>query len=430
MPGPEFYELISRLALALGIGLLFGVERGWRTRRVRPGSRAAGIRTFSISGLLGGSMGALTKALGATGGALALGLGLAAFAAVMAMFCRDENRSKRSFSATTWVALVLTFSLGAYAILGDMYAAAAMAVAATIVLALRDPIHGWVAALSWAEIRSALVILAMTCIVLPLVPDQSIGPMGGINPRIVWVTAILLAGASFAGYAAVKYLGTTRGLVVAGVAGGLVSSTLVTVNNARQASAAGAPYRLLVAGVAAANSVMLIRICAIAAVLNNQLFILIWAPLLAAAAVGAIFAYSCAHWEADSGYRLRQYKLPNPLSFTYIVGFAAFLSIMILAGHIIAEWYGGTGALVGAALVGLFDVDAVTVSLAQLAPRGISLQEAAIAVLAAAASDTLSKAAIGAAIGRGRFALSIAALAATSIAAAATVWWLFWAYLH
>jgi len=424
MPGPEFYELIFRLGLALGIGLLFGVERGWRTRRLRPGSRAAGIRTFSISGLLGGCTGALAKALGAPGGALALGLGLATFAAVMAVFCRDENRFKRTFSATTWVALVLTFSLGAYAILGDVYAAAAMAVAATIILALRDTIHGWVAALSWAEIRSALVILAMTCIVLPLVPNQSIGLLGGINPRIVWLTAILLAGASFTGYAAVKYLGATRGLVVAGVAGGLVSSTLVTVNNARQASAAGAPYRLLVAGVAAANSVMLIRICAIAALLNNQLFMLIWPPLCAAAAVGAIFAYGCAHWEPNTGYQLRQYKLPNPLSFTYIVGFAAFLSIMILAGRIVGERYGGTGALVGATIAGLFDVDAITVSLAQLAPQSLSLQEAAIAILAAAAADTTSKAAIGAAIGRGRFALSIAILAATSILAAATVWWL------
>jgi uncharacterized membrane protein (DUF4010 family) len=281
-----------------------------------------------------------------------------------------------------------------------------------------------VRALNWSEIRSALVILAMTSIVLPLVPNQEIPALGGINPRLVWITAILLAGASFVGYAATKYLGMTRGLVVAGLAGGLVSSTLVTINNARQAAVDESPYRLLVAGVAAANAVMLLRICAIAAALNEQLFALIWPPLAAGAATGAVVAYGFARLEAGNPYRLKRYKLPNPLSFVSIIGLTAFLSIMIVAGRIVGDRYGGTGALVGAAIVGLFDVDAVTVSLAQLAPKGISLQEASVAVLAAAASDTVSKALIGAAIGRGRFASSIALLAASSIAVAAVAWWL------
>jgi uncharacterized membrane protein (DUF4010 family) len=301
-----------------------------------------------------------------------------------------------------------------------------MAVAATLVLAFRDAIHDSVRALSWPEIRSALVILAMTSIVLPLVPNQPIGPLGGINPRLVWITAILLAGISFVGYAAIKRLGTTRGLVLAGMAGGLVSSTLVTVNNARQASVAGSPYRLLVAGVAAANAVMLIRICAIAAVLNEGLFALIWPPLAAAAASGALVAYGFARLEAANPYRLQRYKLPNPLSFISIIGLAALLSVMIVAGRLVGDRFGGTGALIGAAIVGLFDVDAVTVSLAQLAPQSISLHEAAIAVLAAAASDTVSKALIGAAIGGRRFALSLTFLATISIAAAAIAWWLFW----
>ncbi|MGZ9156680.1 MAG: DUF4010 domain-containing protein, partial [Candidatus Binatia bacterium] len=169
---------------------------------------------------------------------------------------------------------------------------------------------------------------------------------------------------------------------------------------------------------------MLIRICAIAAALNDRLFALIWPPLAAAAATGAIVAYSYARLEAGNPYRLRRYKLPNPLSFTSIVWLAAFLSIMIVAGRIVGERYGGTGALIGATIVGLFDVDAVTVSLAQLAPQGIGVQDAAMAVLAAAASDTVSKALIGAAVGGRRFALNIALLATLSIAVGAITWWL------
>src|SRR6516162_4212473 len=160
----DFQELISRLALALGIGLLFGLERGWRAREERPGGRAAGIRTFAISGMLGGVIGALGQSLGGAGGGIAIGLVLASYSIVMAVFCLEENRAQKDFSATTWVAAMLAFALGAYALVGDMRAATALAVAGSMILALREPLHGWVEKLTWTELRSALVLLAMTFI--------------------------------------------------------------------------------------------------------------------------------------------------------------------------------------------------------------------------------------------------------------------------
>ena len=233
----DFNELISRLALALGIGLLFGLERGWRAREERPGGRAAGIRTFAISGVLGGVIGAIGQSLGGVAGGIAIGLGLACFGAGMAAFCLAENRAQKDYSATTWVAAMLTFALGVDSVMGDTYAAAAVAVGATIILALREPLHGWVEKLTWPELRSALVLLAMTFIALPIVPDDRIGPFGGVNPREVWVIAIMLAGASFAGYVAVKYFGAAHGVLLGGAAGGLASSTAVTITNARRAAA-------------------------------------------------------------------------------------------------------------------------------------------------------------------------------------------------
>jgi hypothetical protein len=161
--------------LALGIGLLFGLERGWRMRGEPPGARTAGIRTFAISGIHG------------VGSGIVVGLGLAAYSAGLAIFCLEENRAQKDFSATSWVAATLTFMLGAYALIGDMRAAAGLAVAASLILALREPLHGWVEKLTWPELRSALVLLAMTFIALPIVPDAPIGPFGGVNPREVWV---------------------------------------------------------------------------------------------------------------------------------------------------------------------------------------------------------------------------------------------------
>jgi len=235
----EFQDLLLRLAVALAIGLLVGLERGWRTREETSGSRAAGIRTFAISGLLGGVLGALAIALGgpaSSAGGIVIGIGFAAYAAVIAAFCLDENRADKTYSATTAIAAMATFALGAYTLAGDMRVGAAGAVAVAVVLAMRESLHGWIANLTWPELRSALVLLAMTVIALPIVPDAAIGPYGNVNPREIWLIAIVLAGVSFAGYVAVKYLGTTHGTLLAGAAGGLVSSTAVTITNARRAA--------------------------------------------------------------------------------------------------------------------------------------------------------------------------------------------------
>ena len=413
----DFHDLTSRLALALGIGLLFGLERGWRLRDYPPGGRTAGIRTFTISGVFGGVLGAISQTLGGLGGGMAIGLGLAAYGGVMAVFCLEENRAQKEFSATTWVAAMLTVALGAYAVIGDMHAAAALAVGATIILALREPIHGWVEKLTWPELRSALVLLAMTFIALPIVPDAAIGPFGGVNPREVWLIAIALAGVSFVGYAAVKYFGASHGVLLAGLAGGLASSTAVTIANARRAASHEGSARLLAAGVALASAVMFLRVFAIVFAINANLLPLLAPPLFAAAAVATAYALVAVYWRGGEQAPSQPLTFRNPFAFWQVVGFALFLGAVIVVGRLVGEWLGPAGAIVGAAAVGLVDVDAITVSLARLAPEPLGLRDAAYAILTAVASDTVSKIAIGAAIGRGHFALEIALMAFVCLAA-------------
>jgi uncharacterized membrane protein (DUF4010 family) len=282
----DLQDLLSRFAVALGIGLLIGLERGWRTREMQSGSRAAGIRTFAVSGLLGAVVAALGQEAG-SGGGFVLGAGFAAFAAVMIVFCREENRASGNLSATTAIAAILTFALGGFAVIGDMRVAAAAAVAMAGILAAREDIHSWVARITWPELRSALVLLAMTFIVLPVVPDDPIGPFGGANPREIWLIAIVLAGVSFLGYVGVRALGVRQGILVSGAAGGLASSTAVAITNARHAAAGEATPALLAGGVALATAVSFLRVIAIVAVLQSTLLWLIAPPLLAATAVAA-----------------------------------------------------------------------------------------------------------------------------------------------
>ena len=296
----ELDQLISQLAVALGIGLLIGLERGWKTREVAPGHRAAGIRTFALCGLLGGIVAALAQTTGTPlGVGLVLGFGFAIYAAIFAILERDADRAAGSYSATTTIAGLLTFALGAYAVLGDVRAAAAAAVVATAILAARVEIHGWVARITWPELRSALVLLAMTFIVLPILPDGNIGPGGGVNPRVVWLIAITLASVSFLGYGAVKLFGAERGVLLSALAGGLASSTAVTLSSARRAAAGEGAPRLLVAGVAIATAVSFLRVIAIVAALKPAL--LAWiAPALAVAILTAVvYAALSVYWHAE-----------------------------------------------------------------------------------------------------------------------------------
>jgi uncharacterized membrane protein (DUF4010 family) len=425
----DFEESISRLALALGIGLLFGLERGWRMRGEPSGGRTAGIRTFAISGVLGGVVGAIAQLLGGMGGGIAMGLSLATYSAAMAVFCLQQNRAQNDFSATTWVAAVLTFALGAYAVIGDMRAAASFAVAATLILALREPLHGWVEKLTWPELRSALVLLAMTFIALPIVPNEPIGPFGGVNPREVWIIAITLAAASFVGYAGIKYFGASHGALIAGAAGGLASSTAVTIANARRAALHEGSPRLLAAGVAMASAIMFLRVFAILLAVKASLLVLIAPPLLAAAGVAVVYAVVAAYWCRPEGRQAQRFKLRNPFAFWTVVGFALFLGVVIVMGRMVGEWLGGTGAIIGAGLIGLVDVDAITVSLARLTPLPLAARDVTLAVLAAVAADTISKIVIGGIIARGRFAVEIAVMAACCLAAGAAALWATFAIL-
>ena len=405
--------LLYRLAIALGIGLLIGLERAWKTRDVAPGTRAAGLRTFALCGLLGGLAAALAQATGtavATG--LVLGLVFAAYAAVFAVFERDAGRAVGSFSATTVIAGLLTFLLGAYAVMGDGRVAAAAAVVAAGILASRAQIHGWVARMTWPELRSVLILLAMTFIVLPILPGSAIGPGGGINLREVWLLAIVLAAVSFLGYGAVKLLGAKQGVLLSALAGGLVSSTAVTLTSARRAAAHEGPPVLLAAGVAVATAVSFLRVIAIVAALQPSLLIVIAPVLGAATLVAALYATHAVHWRVAAGARSapRPSEFANPFSFWPVVSFAVFLGVVIMLGRAIGEAFGAQGALIGAAGLGLADVDAVTISLARLVPVPLDVFAASLAILVATASNTLSKLAIAILIGRGRFAVELSAM--------------------
>jgi uncharacterized membrane protein (DUF4010 family) len=302
--------------------------------------------------------------------------------------------------------------------------AAAGAVAAAALLAFREPLHGWVETITWPELRSGLVLLTMTVIALPIMPNESIGPFGGVNPRDVWLIAIVLASVSFIGYAAVKYFGARRGLLLAAAAGGLVSSTAVTIANARRAAAGEGSPVALAAGVAVATAISFLRVLAIAVALKPALLGLIGPSLLAAAIFAFGLAMAALFWRAADAHDQHTANFRNPFEFWSVIGFAIFLAAIIVLGRAAGETFGAAGVVLGAMVVGLADVDTVTVSIAKLTPQPLSAEHAAVAMLAAVATNTVSKAAIGAALGGRRFAAEVALMVAGCIIAGGAALWI------
>lgn len=407
------FDLLLKLLSALGCGLLVGLERGWKEREAGPGSRTAGIRTYALVGFLGGLSGLLLPEVGE----IVVGFAFLVFGLIFAAFRLHESVHDGDFSVTGTVAALITFALGLTAVAVDPAVAAAGAVVTASVLAARPNLHAWVRHLTWAELRSALVFLAMTAVLLPVLPDRPVDPWGALNPYQIWLMIVLIAAMSLAGYFAVKIAGDRYGILFASAAGGLVSSTALTLANARLSRRSPASLRFLVGGTLLANAVSVARAAVIATVLAPPLLPII-APAILPAVAFLAAATAAAFARARNGKGAEAtIDLENPVDFPAVLKFGALLAAVMVATDLLSRSFGSTGLYVLSAITGLTDVDAITLSTARLAAGGYPLRPAATAILIAAGANAVAKSAIAAAAGSRRFAIVVGAgLAAAAFA--------------
>ena len=406
----ELQELATRLGLALALGFVIGLERGWKERDEGEGQRTAGIRTFSLIGLLGGLFGMLS--LG--GDRILLAAGFVSTSAVMAAFIWRENAREGVYGATTMVAALVTFALGAVAILGDMRVAAGAGVITVGLLAYKSTLHGFLSRITGQELRSALLLAAMTFIALPLLPDHAIDPWGALNPHQLWLITILIAAVSFVGYVAVKLVGPSRGLVLAAALGGLVSSTVVTLTLARLARDNAARLNLLSGSILAAGGVMMARVLVLAGVINLSLALALAVPLLAAALFQGLAAWMLIGRDGRSSAQKPEGLVhKNPFLLSEVLKFGAILGVVMLAAAIGKSLFGDSGLMAVAAISGLADVDALTLSVANMGPAtpvGIAAILLTLAVNSAAKA-VYAGIAGGSKLGITLFLLNMAAMA-------------------
>lgn len=405
-------ELFRRLAVALAIGLLVGLERGWQARDEADRTRVAGLRTFALTGLFGG----IAALVAAATSPLVLAAALLAYAGSLASFGYLEARAKQNFSVTGVVAGTLTFVLGSYAMLGNETVAVAAAVAMVILLALRNTLHAWIRTVTWVEMRSVLVLLAMSFLMLPILPNRPIDPWQVLNPAEIWLMAVLVAAISFAGYVAVRLLGGRRGLVVAALAGGIASSTATTISFSRLAREEPQGQSLLAAGVLLAGATMLVRVIVLVAVLSPPLVASVAMPLAAGLAVLLAGAVLLLRRPRGTGEQ-PSLVLRNPFDLAMVLWLAALIGVTLVAAKLLSASLGHWSMLVLAAVSGIADVDALTLSMTRLSGTTIGPAEAAQAILIAAAVNTTAKAAMASGVGGWSFGLRVIAISVPALGA-------------
>lgn len=389
------------LLVALAIGLLIGVERGWQERDSKEGQRIAGVRTYGLIGLLGGVLGVLSVNFGS----LILGLGLIGLLILLGLFYLAKQMREGEWSITSLIAAILVYLLGALAVTGQAVIASALAVVMVLLLSNKPVLHGWIKKLEAIELKAAIQLLLMSVVLLPVLPDQGYGPFQVLNPYKIWWMVVLIAGISFVGYFAIKIGGTRRGILFTGLFGGLASSTAVTLHLSRLGKQAVEIRSVIASAILIACGTMYLRMLILVAILDSSLLASLWLPIVIMAAL--TYLPSLFWWHRDNQHLAGPVSaITNPLEIRAALGFGLLLAIVMFLAVFLRETFGDAGVLVLATVSGIADVDAIVLSLIGMT-ESISVQLFVLGCVIAAAMNNLLKASMAGLIGGRELAVKV-----------------------
>lgn len=406
---PESTHIVGIVVAALG-GAAVGVERQRSGHAVGPEARFGGIRTFT---LLGGVAGVAGHAVASGFEGLGAVLGAGALAIIVAGYVAA---SQRDVDATTEVAALVVVATGVVAGTGQLGLAAGIIAVTVLLLAEKTRLHGWVARLDEPTLLAATRFAVMSVVVLPLLPPGPYGPAPGIRPRELWLLVLLFSGLSFAGFLGQRLAGRAA-YPLAGLMGGLVSSTSVTLTFARLSRTDPLHGEALAAGAVAASTILFVRVGVAVTVLNRPLLIAVGRTLALPFLIGLIALV--VTWRRARAAAEEPSGLINPLQLRAALEMAALFQVVLFGVYFAQQWLGNVGLLWTGFALGLTDVDALTISMARSAATGTPVDIAARAITLGILANTLVKLAITLAVGRGSFAPRAAVpLAAISVALA------------
>jgi uncharacterized membrane protein (DUF4010 family) len=406
----EQLQIAIRLAVGAMGGLAVGVEREWSGRAEGERPRFAGVRTFLLIGMLGSLSAVFIESNLITAGASILaGCVLLIVIAYAASAYRGDRESTTEFAA-----LLVTAS-GTLAGTGQLAMASALNVFVALVLMEKTRIHSFVFRIQSEDLSAGLRFAVLALVVLPVLPSGPFGPEPGIRPRELWALVLLFSGLSFAGLLARRAVGEGSGYVVAGLLGGLISSTLVTLNFARESRTDTKAGRALALGVIAACTILPVRVMVLTMILNRQIALASIPYLAVAFAAGLLFLFLA---RTDNNSDSKWVSPKNPLRLFSAIQMVLAFQLALFVFHWVRQTFGTAGTLLSSALVGLTDVDTLIFMIGKQV--NLDPQLAATALVIGVIANTVLKLILAIVIGKGTFR-KIAAIGLSLLAISLTV---------
>jgi len=408
---PGWYWQGLSVATALACGLLIGIERGWKLREEEPGTRVAGIRTFSMLGL-GSGIAGLIGVTGYPFAASAIVIG--AVAIIVTAYSRELRNQHDSTSA---VAAIATIAIGFLAGSGNPALAIASAAVGVALLAMRTELHGFVEKLDQEDVKALARYAVIAGAILPFLPSGHYGPLGAWNPQKLWLVVVLVTGFSFLGYVANRIFGERHGTIATALIGGAYSSTAVTQSLAQRLGSeeqAGAEP----AGIALSTAVMYLRVAFLVAVLATRVFV----PLTIILLPATLVAWLSGWWLYRKAPRHEGPSPPgNPIAIVPALGFVAFVATAAVAARWAAGRFGEMGIAVLLLIVGSTDVDTAIITLGGLPNVAISPLLAAIAIAGTIIANMAVKIGITVVYARRKGWSAVAAMSLSVLVLAASI---------
>lgn len=386
-------EMVQNFLIALLLGALVGLEREKHRRDEHPNS-FGGLRTFILFAQAGAVSAWLSLHLHSPW--LFIITVLVVAGSVLTAYSMENRHQLASLGLTTEISAITVCLLGGAVMFGYAELAVMLGILTSAILTFKQPLHGLVSKVGTDDLYAGVKLLIASFIVLPLLPNETIDPWMALNPYKLWLLVILISSMSLLGYIAVRWLGAAHGLVLTGISGGLASSTAATLSFARSSKLENDPLAAdnQACGVLLAWMVMFIRVLVTISIVYQPLLTSLWWSFSIMAGVTAILA-AMFYWRGSKRYQALQQskmKVTNPFSLIAAIKFGALFAVILLLVKLTSQYAAAEGLYVLAAVAGLTDVDAITLSMAEYAgQRENELSLAAGAIMVAALSNTAVK---------------------------------------
>ncbi len=391
----DFIESMTAFGVALGLGLLVGLQREYAKRRDQE-DLFGGARTFALIAFVGALSTMLSRLADTPLVVATFAVGIIVFLAIGYVSMANEGH----IGMTTEIAALIVFCAGALAGYGEAPTAVAIGVLTASVLAIKPFTRRLSANISTEDVSATLKFAVIAVLALPLLPDETYGPSpwDAVSPYKVGLMVVFISGLSFIGYVLIHLVGAKRGIGLTSLLGGLVSSTAVTMTLSERSRSNHKLSNLLGLGVLLAWVIMFGRILVEVGVVNLSLLPAVWAPitfggLVATAWAWRLYLRNTSDRSADAA---DGESFTNPFRLRPAIQFGLLYGIVLIGSKALGDWLGSTGIYAGAIVSGLADVDAITLSMAELS-RGVGGLEheiAANAIVLAATANTVVKAGI------------------------------------